>query len=158
LAIEAAYCLNKNFQISDQVIQQGINDAQPRAVLQKIGDSPLTILDGGHNLQAATSLAEFVCHHTPQPRVLVIGMMKDKDISSVSRKLGPVFDQVHLTRIDSPRAASLQELRELFPSGIPYENPWDAFISARRAACTLIVAGSIYLVGEILKKLEQYPG
>jgi folylpolyglutamate synthase/dihydropteroate synthase len=82
-------------------------------------------------------------------------MMQDKEINSVVDKLEPEFDKIHLTRVDSPRAASLDSLRSLCPTGVPFDDPWEAYISATDSSSTVVVAGSIYLAGYILDELER---
>jgi folylpolyglutamate synthase/dihydropteroate synthase len=57
--------------------------------------------------------------------------------------------------VDSPRAASLEELCRLCPEGDPFEDPWGAYASAIGCSSTVVVAGSIYLAGKILDKLQK---
>ncbi len=155
LALEAARVLRLYLPIGSPAFLEAVETTEPKAVLQRVGSNPLTLLDGGHNTQAASSLARFVRDHTPRRRTLVLGMMKDKEVASVVRELEPEFDRIHLTRVDSPRAAALEELHSLCPAGVPFEDPWEAYTSALDSSSTVVVAGSIYLVGALLQKLEK---
>jgi len=155
LALEAANILRPYLPVDFPACLEAVQTTEPKAVLQHVGSNPLTLLDGGHNTQAAASLARFVRDHTPRQRTLVLGMMKDKQIASVVHELEPEFDRIHLTRVDSPRAAALEELKSLCPAGVPFEDPWEAYTSAVDSSSTVVVAGSIYLAGAILQKLEE---
>jgi len=155
LAMEAAKLLRFFLPLDLSPFLEAVEKTEPKAVLLRVGNDPLTLLDGGHNTQAASSLARFVRDNTPRQRTLVLGMMKDKEIASVLRELVPEFDRIHLTRVDSPRAASLEELRRLCPEGVPFEDPREAYASAIDGSSTVVVAGSIYLVGKILDKLQK---
>jgi dihydrofolate synthase/folylpolyglutamate synthase len=155
LALEAAKLLRLSLPLDFPAFLKAVETAKPKAVLQKVGSDPLTLLDGGHNTQAASSLARFVRDNTSRPRTLILGMMQDKEINSVVDKLEPEFDKIHLTRVDSPRAASLDSLRSLCPTGVPFDDPWEAYISATDSSSTVVVAGSIYLAGYILDELER---
>ncbi|MGH9341619.1 MAG: bifunctional folylpolyglutamate synthase/dihydrofolate synthase [Acidobacteriota bacterium] len=122
-----------------------------QGVLQKIGRDPDIFLDGAHNLDAACNLVSFLSEHTASPRSLVIGLMHDKDLPGMSAILSPCFDRIYLTEIDSPRAASVDELKQVFPQGTPIEQPLDALQKAvTDGSQTIVVSGSFYLVGKIL--------
>lgn len=155
LALKAANLLRFFLALDFSAFLGAVETTKTKAVLQQVGSNPLTLLDGGHNIQAAYSLARFVHDHTSRPRTLVLGMMKDKEIPSVVDELEPEFDQIHLTRVDSPRAASLDELRSLCPAGVPFEDPWEAYASAVDSSSTVVVGGSIYLAGAILDRIER---
>ncbi len=79
-------------------------------------------------------------------------MMSDKDIASVLEILGDFFERIYITRVNSRRAASIEELKKLCPSGIVVADPSAAYRQALASpVATVVAAGSFYLVGEILK-------
>ncbi len=83
-------------------------------------------------------------------------MMSDKDIASVLKILGASFERIYLTRVNSRRAASIEELKKLCPSGIAVEDPSAAYRQALASpVATVVAAGSFYLVGEILRQSEE---
>ena len=77
-------------------------------------------------------------------------MMRDKEVGQVLRRLQPLFDQVFLTQFRSERAATVEELKRICPSGIPEPDPIRACKRASVSSTTVVAAGSFYLVGEIL--------
>jgi dihydrofolate synthase / folylpolyglutamate synthase len=118
------------------------------------GDPPL-LLDGAHNASGARALAAHL--EGRGPFVLVFGVMADKDVREIAEILFPRADSVVLTKPKGGRAASPEEI-------VARAGPVAA--RAHRAASlraalvrargltppggTMVVAGSLYLVGEVL--------
>jgi len=115
----------------------------------------LVLLDGCHNPDGAQALARFLtasglggrCH-------LVFGAMADKDIESIAARLFPVAASVHLASAASPRAAGGEELVRRVAAFAPGATSSAGAAAALERALALpgsdpiIVAGSLYLVGE----------
>ncbi|MFQ5739956.1 MAG: bifunctional folylpolyglutamate synthase/dihydrofolate synthase [Acidobacteriota bacterium] len=154
LAIEASEILRQaGWPVHLAGMKEGLSSVLPWSVLQKVAEHPAVFVDGGHNPDAARCLAEFLHAHTQTPRTLVFGMMRDKDLDQVFGALSPCFERVFLTQIDSPRAARLEQLRSVVPGGIPCAQPMEALRRAKRASRTVLVAGSFFLAGQVLKEL-----
>jgi dihydrofolate synthase/folylpolyglutamate synthase len=122
--------------------------------LETIPGDPPVLLDGAHNPAAARALAEHL--RDIGPFVLVFGAMRDKDIAGMARALFPRARAVVLTRPRVERAASPGEIAERAGSlahGARREPaPRRALAWARRRArpdATVVVAGSLFLVGEL---------
>jgi len=140
-----------NLDTSDKKV--GIRKAHFPGVIQVLGKDPLLVLDGGHNSSAIETLCRFLRSHTSPPRTLVFGMMGDKEISSSLDKLNKLFSKIYLTQADRIRATSVTDLRTFCPWGIPIEDPTKAFQEALSHGSTVVVAGSLHLVGAVLKSL-----
>jgi len=127
--------------------------------IQVFGTDPRIVLDGAHNLDAAHALVKFLDRHTQAPRALLFAMMSDKDIASVLKILEAAFERFYLTRVNSRRAASIEELKRFCPSGIAVESSSAAYRQALASpVATVVAAGSFYLVGEILGNLPRQAG
>ena len=151
IAIEALTILDGyGFPHSPDSVPEGIRRTRLLGVIEKVGDDPMFLVDGGHNQDAAEALAAFVEAHSHRPRSLVLAMMRDKEVGQVLRRLQPLFDRVFLTQFRSERAATVEELKRIFPSGIPEPDPIRACERATVSSATVVAAGSFYLVGEIL--------
>jgi dihydrofolate synthase / folylpolyglutamate synthase len=158
LAVQAAQFLNgAGFPLPADRIAAGISQATLEGRVQLIGSNPLVIVDGAHNRDAVQNLASFVREHTPPPRNLVFAMMRDKEIGLVLEILKPHFQKIYLTEIRSARSASLEELLQRLPEGIPVAESGEAFRQARLDARTVVVAGSFYLAGQILRPSADMP-
>jgi dihydrofolate synthase / folylpolyglutamate synthase len=122
-------------------------------------DGVPVLLDGAHNPAAAESLARSLHElrdHGTRRRVLVLGIMSDKDIPAMVRIFGSVVDEVVVTVADSPRAAGIEQLREACRAAgltvVAGVEDVGAAVheAARRAGRSgmVVVTGSLYTVGD----------
>ena len=131
--------------------------------LQRIPGAPPLFLDGAHNPAAARALAEHVAELGPL--VLVFGAMADKHVAEMARILFPLARRgLVLTRPPLPRAARPEEIAalagELAEGAVLEQHPGAALARARRLAGSdtpILVAGSLYLVGEVLRRVQGVP-
>jgi dihydrofolate synthase/folylpolyglutamate synthase len=156
LAIQALELLaGRGVSVSRSSLSKGIEEAHCAGRMQILSHDPTVVLDGAHNADAIGNLVAFLSEHTPEPRTLVFSIMKDKDMASVVELLETCFQDIYLTSVDSPRAASLEALQSLLPSGVPAADPLSAYHQVLESSAeTIVVAGSFYLVGEILRSIE----
>lgn len=113
------------------------------------------LLDGCHNPSGAAALAGFLRDAGLAGRVpLVFGAMADKDVEEIAASLFPAASTVRLVAAPSPRSATASELARRTaaarPDGIASGNLEAALrdLLARADPAPIIVAGSLYLVGE----------
>lgn len=152
LAARAVQELEKvGLRVDPAAAAAGMGSVQVPGVLQVVEGTPRMYVDGAHNPDAASRLADFVSTWVGRPRHLVFGIMADKDVGGVLGLLAPLFDRVVLTRVRSPRAADPDLLRRRWcPRAEVIEDSLAALEHARQAAVAVVVAGSFYLAGEIL--------
>lgn len=112
------------------------------------------LLDGAHNPQAAQALAVALTSLAVTPVPLIFGLSADKAADSVVRSLEPITKEVILTRARlSPRAAPPETLRAYWqvPATVA-ETPEEALevaLARTLPGDTIVVAGSLYLIGEV---------
>ena len=113
------------------------------------------LLDGCHNPEGAEALAAFLRSAGLAGRFhLVFGAMADKDVEGIARILFPMAGRVTLVTVGSARAAAAADLaRRLTPAPAPFSVGGGvaatlADLLSRRESDPIIVAGSLYLVGE----------
>jgi dihydrofolate synthase/folylpolyglutamate synthase len=118
------------------------------------------ILDGCHNPQGAEALARFLRDTNLAGRArLVFGAMADKDVEQMSAILFPSVATVHLVTAASPRAATAEDLlrrtAHARSGSIAAPDVGSAFAELLRDPdpAPIIVAGSLYLVGEARERL-----
>jgi dihydrofolate synthase / folylpolyglutamate synthase len=115
------------------------------------------LLDGAHNPAGARSLAEFVRDVYGRRLPVVIGVMRDKQIPELLQAIAPVASHFFCTAAASPRAATAEDVAAVARSlaGSPEietrvcPNPFEALTAAREVGDPVVVAGSLYLAGEI---------
>lgn len=156
VAIQASGILERlGFSRDGTGIRKGVEKASSLGVLQKIKGRPEVYLDGGHNRDAVAILAAFLQSHTAPPRSLAFGIMGDKDVEVALRLLEPLFERIYLTSFNSARVAAPERLKAACPRGVVEPDPVQALNRALEAGATTVVAGSFYLVGEILAGIEE---
>ncbi len=122
------------------------------------------ILDGAHNPAAARRLVETWREEFGDSKAtLVLSVLKDKDLRAVCAALLPMAARVITTPVQNARTSSAEELRAIIRELDP---EMDCAVSkdlrhALRVASTLrdriLVAGSLFLVGETLTLLHDEP-
>lgn len=133
--------------------------------LETAGARPPLILDGAHNPEGAEALAAHIRMVVRKPVVLLFDAMKDKDIGAIAGALFPLATKVVLTRIPMERAAAPDEVLGLWEGEkgniLAEPDVPRALAMARRLAggsTPVVVAGSLFLVGEVKKALCRGPG
>ena len=127
------------------------------ARFQRVG--PDLVIDGAHNPEAvATLVATWREVFGGTKTRLIFGALRDKDAALILRLLRPIADEVVLVPAPGPRGTPTAELRLLaeaegFRNVTEAEVP-TALISARREEGPVLVAGSLFLAGEVLALLE----
>jgi len=162
LAARAAELLAPGFPGLDAgSIERGVRETRWPGRLEKLTVGGRTvILDGCHNPQGADALATFLADVGLAGRVhLVFGSMADKDVERIAAILFPSAARVTLVAASSPRSASPEELRRRTASTRPdaeVAGSVDDVLSGLRTRADpapIIVAGSLYLVGEARSRI-----
>ena len=152
-AVRAAELLAPAFRIPADAIARGVASVRWPGRLERFERRGRAILlDGCHNAGGAEALARFVADAGLRPD-LIFGAMADKDIESMAAVLAPVVRRVRLVPAASTRAASPEELlRRFAPRGDARaaSSLAEALEELLRdpAGAPIIIAGSLYLVGE----------
>lgn len=119
------------------------------------------VLDGAHNPDSATALAKALQRLEGRVPLMIVGMSADKDIESVGQALGQVADHLLATRTrTSPRALAPEELALRLPADIVRPDLSSALEAAIRRVPeggTIVIAGSLFLVGEARALLLGMP-
>jgi len=111
------------------------------------------VLDGAHNPQGAAALVETWREKYPrQQPVLLFSAVAAKDIAGILDHLAPLAIRILLCPVDTPRAVPATELAGELPENAPphevFENFSQAFHAALADGAPVLIAGSLFLVGE----------
>lgn len=160
-AILAAELLPEGFGISEDSVWGGLATPVYRGRLEFFWN---IILDGAHNASGASALVSFLDEFVDRPVTLVFGAARDKDLAEITRILFPRAANLVLTRFENSRSVESSELAK-YARGViradslfETENIRDALEVARRITYEediICVTGSLYLVGEALKLLNN---
>ena len=144
------------YRVSNDAMTEGLKEVDWPGRLEVVCSSPRVLLDGAHNPDGALSLKEslekdFQYHHL----VLLIGIMKDKDVHSILHSLSPLADRIILTRPGMDRAASPALLRKALGRNgkkaeviEDFRKAIDKGLSLTGEEDILCITGSLYTVGE----------
>ncbi|MBI4471370.1 MAG: bifunctional folylpolyglutamate synthase/dihydrofolate synthase, partial [Acidobacteria bacterium] len=147
VAIRAAECLG----IPKADIECGVNTATWPGRLERFEGSPTFLLDGAHNTAAAQALAAYLQEFYPQGVWMIFGVMADKQYEEMIAALKPHAHQIIFTKAPSPRAKDPAELQKLVAGSHVEPHIRSAIEYARAhapAGTTVLVCGSLYLIGE----------
>ncbi len=151
LAAQAAWLLAP--EILDSTLRRGLAQAEWPGRLEVFED-PTVVLDGAHNAQGAQAhqrAFERFGDRFEAPLHFVFGVLKDKDVRRMLQAIEPLAQRLILTRPSSPRAVPPEALLPML-QGDPQviEDVAEAFETAlRHEGGTVVVCGSLYLVGEV---------
>lgn len=151
--------------IAARSIERGIRDTRWPGRFQMIAARtgwPEMVIDVAHNPAGAWALRSALAERYEGRRLIfVFGAMRDKAIAEMAEILFPLADRVIATRPENPRAASPQEIRHAAArTGTEIEaveNVQSALERARAVAnaeTVVVITGSIYLVGEVMRSMR----
>jgi len=143
--------------LKPSVIERAMREVKWPARLEVLQTNPVILLDGAHNPQGAESLRDALKESFTYKKLhLVIGIMADKDILGILRRLLPMAETAIFTRPVYSRAANPDDIRRM---ARPYiqkcyviSEAASAIEEARRVAGPedlICIAGSLYFAGEV---------
>lgn len=154
LAVLEALAERWELAISDDSIRIGLAAARWPGRLELLAGGPhgRVLLDGAHNPAGAAALARALGDLGITRPLIVFGAMRGKKVRAVLRALAPLDPRFIFTRVDDPKAFSPDALAAAWRavSGQPSLTAATAHDALAMAyADPVVVAGSLYLVGEV---------
>jgi dihydrofolate synthase/folylpolyglutamate synthase len=149
--------------ITAQAVRVGLSMVELPGRFQIIPGQPTLVLDVAHNPHSVAALSEnldamgfYPCTHA------VFGAMADKDVVPMLARVGPLMDKWYFTDLPTARAATGQALQAKWlasntrqdATSNAYKTPESALqaaIAAADPADRIVVFGSFYTVGGVLK-------
>ena len=130
-----------------------------RLDLRRLPDGREVLLDAAHNEDGARALAAFLSATERTPLPIVFAVMRDKDATAMLRVLAPHADPLVLTKASNPRSADPRDLESAALAVRPdlvteiAPTPAEALDLAWRHARRIVVAGSIFLLGDVVQAI-----
>ena len=153
----------KIFNIKDEHIAKGIKNISLKARLEEIKSGKLKeivgnnklIVDGGHNISASFSIANWIKNQNEEVN-LIVGMMKDKEHTEFIKAFENIVNSI--TLIDIPNqdgAISKENFRKKLVNlklNLKLSNGIEESIKSlsKNENTIILCLGSLYLAGEIL--------
>jgi len=159
-ALSAVMVLRESgYDIPDNAVYTGLQNARWPGRLEQVMDKPVVILDGAHNPSGAAVLAETVRQYFSSKKILLIlGILRDKDVDKITETLCSIADRVTVTKSDNPRSLLPYELAYIARK---YHSDVNVFVNLKDAIADglkwaqksqdgdrmLVISGSLYLIG-----------
>lgn len=165
LAIRIAENLRDfNFKISKEAIETGLEIAKHKGRLEFYQG---ILFDGAHNVSGAKVLREYLDEFIFQPITMIFGAMRDKDLTEIAEIIFPKAEKLIFTKPDNPRSMETSELLKFLPTNFDatkvfqtadVEAALDLSKEISAEDDLICVTGSLYLVGEARKILQNRAG
>lgn len=158
--------LNKQgFIVFDESVQQGLLETNWPGRLELHSLNPIILLDGAHNLAGMNVLCNFLKEHEfelfeNKNSVCIVGISNGKDVKAMLSKLSEFFDSIIIVNAEH-RAIPKEEVAliavDLF-ADVEICNLTDAIDLACEKVGKegfILVSGSLYVVGDVLKEINK---
>ena len=154
----------RGWKLEQTDVEHGLYAVSWPGRFELLSDEPLFVVDGGHNPQCAQTVAENLLHYFPDKRrILLLGILKDKDYGGLTDILDPVTDEYICITPGSVRALPAAELAD----HLKRYNKSVAVCDSIQDGVTLALdrsdedsvvcaVGSLYSVGEIRYFFGKY--
>ncbi len=147
----------KGWKLEQGDVEHGLYAVNWPGRFELVRDEPFLVVDGGHNPQCAQTVVENIDQYFPYARrIMLIGVLADKDYKNMLKILNFKADQFICITPPSPRALPAEELaKELKRFGKPVkvcetiEEGVTAAIDAAGKQDLVCAVGSLYSVGPI---------
>ena len=159
------------FEIPNAAVESGLKTAKHKGRLEWFEYENTKILfDGAHNASGAKSLKQYIDKYHKNARITIIfGAMKDKDLTEIAQILFPLAENLILTKPDNPRSETPENVKFIAERIIEKSNIFavsnvlaalsSAFEITKNysdeKASFILVTGSLYLIGEVQKILQN---
>jgi dihydrofolate synthase/folylpolyglutamate synthase len=148
--------------ISSESIRNALASVHWPGRLERIqrADGREVLLDAAHNVAGAAALADFLSTLEGK-RPLVFAAMRDKDVDGMLAALAPHASMIVATQASNPRShdpATLAAIARRVAPGATVEiaaTPAEALERAWSASSRVVVAGSIFLLADVMKELGR---
>jgi len=146
---------------NEEHLRRGFRQVRNPGRLEWVEGAPPILLDGAHNEESLAATVDYLGKKFPQTGpTLVLGMMADKDSRAAVQILKQLQPKWVLTEVSSPRSLKMFEWRRICEQekidGDILASPEAALSRARELTSAdrpIVVTGSLYLVGEIRRRL-----
>lgn len=152
----------QGLEISDKAVDEGLSETRIPGRIEVLSEKPVVIIDGGHNVSGVTALKETLHEQGIEKPVTVTGVMKDKETEKMAGIIKSFAGRIITVTPSVPRAMDAEDFRKCFDRAPgeaevkAIDNPAEAVrqaLDSLKENETLLVAGSLYLVGEVREKL-----
>jgi dihydrofolate synthase / folylpolyglutamate synthase len=142
--------------VPPSAVEWGLAAVHWPARIEVVRREPLVVVDVAHTVDSARSLSETLVNDLRVDRaILVVGAMRDKDLSGLAQEMAARAQHVIATQSNHPRSLPAEAVLELFRAlGLPCSSQptvagaVDAALARADGTHPVVIFGSVALAGE----------
>ena len=154
----------RGWHLEQSDVEHGLYAVNWPGRFELLSEEPLFVVDGGHNPQCAQTVRDNLLHYFPDKRrILLLGVLRDKDYTGLTRILDEAADEYICITPQSARALPASELADFLnrynkPVAIcdTIRDGVSLALDRSDADSVVCAVGSLYSVGEIRACFERY--
>ncbi len=127
--------------------------------LEMVRERPLVFLDGAHNVAGVRAVTQFLrSRYNDRRKVLVFGVMKDKQYRRMLEEMSRCVDLAILTQPVTDRALAPETMKSCARNAIVMKDTRSALREAQRLTGEkdlILVTGSFYTIGEAKQAVNE---
>jgi dihydrofolate synthase/folylpolyglutamate synthase len=146
------------FSVPGGAIRDGLAGAEWPGRMEVLRKRPVILLDGAHNPEGMGALKRYIDSHYRCRKILVFGVMRDKDYHTMLREITPGVDTLILTKPQGERALPPQAMTGYMGTAFLTENVRDALVLAKEMSTDddlILITGSLFTVGEARACIDE---
>jgi len=152
----------KGYAVSKDAIRKSMSSIVFPGRFERITESPLTIIDGAHNLNGFEALTKTLTRYLNKKINVVIGILGDKDYGPMLKEIAPFTKKFFTVTPVNPRALPAHELAEYIKVNLNMSaEELESIDSAAALALNsdsqeaYLFVGSLYMIGEARTSLNK---
>jgi dihydrofolate synthase/folylpolyglutamate synthase len=161
LAYEALMCISSmGVEVTEDGMAIGLKGVKWPARLDLVARFPNVIVDVTHTSEGAKEVCRELRELFPGRRIVVLGILDDKDVEGICAEFGRIASTAIVTRPDTERAADLPRLVKALRKHCDEVLVSDSVPEGMRTALsmagkddTVVVSGSLFTAGEAMRWL-----
>ncbi len=161
VALAGLEIVQDRFPVTDNAVRAGLATVLWPGRLELMLERPTVVIDGAHNGEGIQALVEALKIYRGRRIKLLFAAMSDKDWRLMLSRFDGLVSEVMFTKVAMERSADPDELAKVFAGKIATRSHPDSraalrlLIDESALDDVIVVAGSLYLIGEIRSLLLE---
>ena len=162
VALAALEVLQDRFPVAEEAVRTGLATVEWPGRLEVMLEKPTVVIDGAHNGEGILALVEALEVYRGRKIKLLFAAMSDKDWRLMLTCLSGVVAEAIFTKVAMERSTDPAELEKDFAGKMATRSHADSQAALRLLidesvpGDVIVVAGSLYLIGEVRPMLQEF--
>ena len=161
-ALMGTVCIDEQLPVTRECVGAGLSNISLPGRFQVLQSDCQVVLDVAHNLDSAEVLVENLKElDSATKNIAVFAVLADKDVDGIIDAIKHIFDEWHISELDSERTFAAEKLHKVLTKYCPESNVYShptitaAYACAKQnvdASMRIVVFGSFLTVAEVLRQ------